>query len=179
MVTDTHVDPRTIDVDPVDHVDPPMFFRRDVCWWSVRAVCSVSTTWCLNTSQWNEHTDQQKGEVQNEHTDQHDYEMQNERTDQHKDEMQNEHTDQPNDEVQNEHTDQPQDEVQNEHTDQQKDEFPPTSILLLTIMQITSIGNPMNIGSPTMVVGSPTMVASQDVESVRWAGITGHMHAKD
>ena len=90
---------------------------------SVRAVCSVSTTWCLNTSQWNEHTDQQKGEVQNEHTDQHDYEMQNEHTDQQKDEMQNEHTDQPNDEVQNEHTDQPQDEVQNEHTDQQKDEF--------------------------------------------------------
>ena len=31
LVTDTHVDPRTIDVDPVDHVDPPMFFRRDVC----------------------------------------------------------------------------------------------------------------------------------------------------
>ena len=31
LVTDTPVDPRTIDVDPVDHVDPPMFFRRDVC----------------------------------------------------------------------------------------------------------------------------------------------------
>ena len=75
--------------------------------------------------------------------------MQNEHTDQQKDEMQNEHTDQPNDEVQNEHTDQPQDEVQNEHTDQQKDEFPPTSILLLTIMQITSIGNPMNSSSPS------------------------------
>ena len=68
---------------------------------SVRAVCSVSTTWCLNTSQWNEHTDQQKGEVQNEHTDQHDYELQNEHTDQQKDEMQNEHTDQQKDEMQN------------------------------------------------------------------------------
>jgi len=40
-----------------------------------------------------------------------------------------------------------------------------------------------NIGSPRGPnagnIGSPKMVASRDVESVGWAGITGHMHAKD
>ena len=107
MVTDTHVDPRTIDVDPVDHVDPPMFFRRDVCWWYLCVLCAVWAPPGALTP----HNEMSTpiSEVQNEHTDQHDYEMQNEHTDQQKDEMQNEHTDQPNDEVQNEHTDQPQD----------------------------------------------------------------------